>query len=103
MSGTRLMQGLEALLHDARIPAVVLGAPPLFDIVFATSDSGGPIHDYRGMLRGDAAKLKRFNQLCFEEGIIKADSKIYVSLAHTRDDLDEALAGFGRALARLNG
>jgi glutamate-1-semialdehyde 2,1-aminomutase len=96
-TGARLKLGLEKLLRDAHVPAVVIGAPPLFDIVFAD----GPVHDYRGMLRGDTAKLKRFNQLCFEDGIIKADSKIYISLAHTPEDIDEALAAFGRVIARL--
>ena len=96
-TGTHLKTGLEHLLRRARIPAVVLGAPPLFDVVFAE----GPINDYRGMLRGDAAKLKRFNALCLEEGILKGDNKIYVSLAHTAADVDAALAGFGRAIDRL--
>ena len=68
------------------------------DLVFAD----GPIHDYRGMLKGDAAKLKRFNALCMEEGIIKGDNKIYISLAHTDAVIEEALAGFERALKRLN-
>ena len=55
-TGTTPKSDLESLLRDACIPAVVVGAPPLFDVVFAA----GPIHDYRGMLRGDAAKLRRF-------------------------------------------
>ena len=61
----------------------------------------GPVQDYRGMLRGDAAKLKRFNALCMEEGIIKGDNKIYVSLAHTDADVTEALAIFERVLKRM--
>jgi glutamate-1-semialdehyde 2,1-aminomutase len=96
-TGARLKSGLERLLRDAGLTAVVIGVPPLFDVVFTE----GPIQDYRGMLRGNAGTLKRFNQLCFEEGVIKGDSKIYVSCAHTAADIDEALAVFGRVVARM--
>jgi glutamate-1-semialdehyde 2,1-aminomutase len=96
-TGAKLKAGFEALLREARIPAQVIGEPPLFDVVFAEGD----LHDYRGVLRGDAAKLKRFNQLCLEEGVLKGDNKIYVSLAHDEQDVADALAAFGRALSRL--
>ncbi len=89
-TGNRVKAGLEALVKKTGTKAVVVGDAPLFDLVFAD----GPIHDYRGMLKGDAAKLKRFNALCMEEGIIKGDNKIYVSLAHTDADIAEALARF---------
>jgi glutamate-1-semialdehyde 2,1-aminomutase len=96
-SGRRLKAGLEKVLTDARVPAVVLGEAPLFDVVFAN----GPITDYRGMLKGDAARLKRFNQLCLEHGVLKGDNKIYVSLAHDERDIDEALGAFAAALDQL--
>jgi glutamate-1-semialdehyde 2,1-aminomutase len=96
-TGTKLKTGFEALLREAQMPAQVIGEPPLFDVVLAEGD----IHDYRGVLRGDAAKLKRFNQLCLEEGVLKGDNKIYVSLAHDKNDVADALAAFGRAINRL--
>ena len=95
--GSRLKTGFEDLLRASGIPAVVIGAPPLFDVVFTS----GPVEDYRGVLRGDAARLKRFNELCFEAGILKGDNKIYVSLAHDDHDIDEALRGFAQAIDRL--
>ena len=97
-TGNTLKAGLEALVKKTGTKAVVVGEAPLFDLVFAE----GPIQDYRGMLKGDTAKLKRFNALCMEEGIVKGDNKIYVSLAHTYQDVAEALGGFERALKRLN-
>src|SRR3712207_7297007 len=39
------------------IPAQVIGEPPLFDVVFTEE----PIRDYRGVLRGDAETMRRFN------------------------------------------
>jgi glutamate-1-semialdehyde 2,1-aminomutase len=96
-TGNRLKNGLADLLAKSRMPATVLGDGPLFDVVFAD----GPIHDYRGMLRGDAGLLKRFNQLCLERGLVKGDNKIYVSLAHTDRDIAEALAIAADAIAAL--
>ena len=91
------MDGLARLVRDHRLPAQVIGAPPVFDIVFAT----GTIHDYRGLLTEDTAALRRFNVLCADHGLIKGDHKIYVSLAHTDADIDEALAIFDRVLAAM--
>lgn len=96
-TGNRLRRGFEQLVRDMRVPATVLGAAPLFDVVFAE----GPISDYRGVLKGDAGRLKRFNTLCLEQGILKGDNKIYISLAHDDRDATEALDRFAVALDRL--
>jgi glutamate-1-semialdehyde 2,1-aminomutase len=96
-TGRKLMTGLEAILRKAGVPAIVLGAPPVFDVVFAE----GPIYDYRGMLRGNTAMLRRFNQYCLENGVAKAENKIYVSLAHDDADVKLALEAFEAAVQRL--
>jgi len=96
-TGNRLRRGFEQSVRDMRVPATVLGAAPLFDVVFAE----GPISDYRGVLKGDASRLKRFNTLCLEQGILKGDNKIYISLAHDDRDVTEALDRFAVALDRL--
>lgn len=96
-TGSKLKSGLEELVRKHRIPAVVVGAAPLFDIVFAQ----GPIEDYRGLLREDMSKLKRFNALCLEAGVLKADHKIYVSLAHDDRDIADALVAFDKALGTM--
>src|SRR5215813_7277746 len=82
-TGRELMGTLAELLREAGITAQVIGEPPLFDAVF----SGEPVRDYRGTLRGDADMLRRFNSLLRERGILKGESKYYVSLAHTPDDI----------------
>jgi glutamate-1-semialdehyde 2,1-aminomutase len=82
-TGRELMETLSGLLKRAGIPAQVTGEPPLFDVVFTSE----PIRDYRGTLKGDADLMRRFNTLLRERGILKGDSKYYVSLAHTQDDI----------------
>ena len=56
----------------------MIGEPPLFDVVFTDQ----PIKDYRDTLKGDKAIATRFNQLLRARGIMKGESKYYVSLAH---------------------
>jgi hypothetical protein len=60
-SGTKLMNGLQSIWRSSG-PSTVLVPPALFDVVFAA----GHIHDYRGMLWGNTALLRRLNQLRLE-------------------------------------
>ena len=82
-TGRELMDILGSLLRQAGIAAQIMGEPPLFDVVF----TGEPIHDYRGVLKGDVDLARRFNALLRERGILKGEQKYYVSLAHSEDDV----------------
>jgi glutamate-1-semialdehyde 2,1-aminomutase len=82
-TGRELMGTLAELLKRYGIAAQVTGEPPLFDAVFGAE----PVRDYRSTLRGDAEMLRRFNALLRERGILKGESKYYVSLAHTSEDI----------------
>jgi glutamate-1-semialdehyde 2,1-aminomutase len=96
-TGRTLMAALSDLLKKSGFKAQVIGEPPLFDIVFTDQ----PIKDYRDTLKADAAILKRFNQLLRARGIMKGESKYYVSLAHTQADIDHTIAAWTDALAEL--
>jgi glutamate-1-semialdehyde 2,1-aminomutase len=82
-TGRELMGTLAELLKRNGIAAQLTGEPPLFDAVFGAE----PVRDYRSTLRGDAEMLRRFNRLLRERGILKGESKYYVSLAHTSEDI----------------
>jgi len=96
-TGRELMAALDGLLRKAGIPAQVIGEPPLFDVVFTDQ----PIKDYRDTLKGDKAIATRFNQLLRARGIMKGESKYYVSLAHTRADIDHTIGAWTEAIAEL--
>ena len=96
-TGRELMRNLDSLLKHAGIPAQVIGEPPLFDVVFASE----PVRDYRGVLRGDAELMRRFNALLRERGILKGEQKYYVSLAHTADDVRHTIEAWKSAIAAL--
>jgi glutamate-1-semialdehyde 2,1-aminomutase len=96
-TGTALMEGLQTCMDRAGVTARVVGLPPMFDIVFAD----GPMDDYRDTARGDADMLRRFNAVLRENGVLKGDTKFYVSLAHETEDIDVALAAFAAAAEAL--
>ena len=92
-TGRTLMQGLGKAIGEAGLPAQVIGEPVLFDAFFATGD----LADYRATMRADADRMRRFNRSLRDSGVLKGDSKIYVSLAHTEADVQQALAAFAVA------
>jgi len=93
-TGRRLMEGLTAMIRERGLPAQVIGEPVLFDIIFAEGD----ISDYRSGLRQNFDALRRFNSALRGEGVLKGDSKFYVSTAHDDDDVMKTLAAFQVAL-----
>lgn len=92
-TGRTLMQGLAQAVRDAGLPAQVLGEPVLFDVFFATGD----LADYRATLRANGEMARRFNRVVREHNVLKGESKIYVSVAHTEADVGQALAAFDAA------
>ncbi len=96
-TGQSLMEGLTRLLRDAGLPGQVVGEPVLFDVVFAESE----IRNYRDMQRADAKLAGHFNRHLRQAGILKGDSKYYISLAHTPDDVAFTLDAFAAAARAL--
>jgi glutamate-1-semialdehyde 2,1-aminomutase len=96
-TGRQLMSALGDMLRAAGIPAQVTGEPPLFDVVFAE----GPVEDYRAALRADANLARRFNQSLRKSGILKGESKFYLSIAHGETEVAETLKAFETAVAAL--
>ncbi|WP_374446592.1 aspartate aminotransferase family protein [Stella sp.] len=93
-TGERLMAGFSTAIREAGLPAQVVGVPPLFDVVWCAGD----IKDYRSTLGADAALQKRVNGRLREAGILKGDSKFYVSLAHDEADIAQTLEAFTAAV-----
>jgi glutamate-1-semialdehyde 2,1-aminomutase len=96
-TGKELMGALAELLRRKGVTAQVIGEPPLFDAVFSSE----AVRDYRGALRGDADMLRRFNRLLRERGILKGESKYYVSLAHTPEDIRHTCDAWASAIEAL--
>jgi glutamate-1-semialdehyde 2,1-aminomutase len=95
-NGRALMDGYGRILQGAGVTARVVGDAPMFDIVFTDRE----VTDYRSAL-GDQDSMKRCNGLLRERGILKGESKYYVSLAHTDEDIRLTLDAFASAVGEL--
>jgi glutamate-1-semialdehyde 2,1-aminomutase len=93
-TGLRLKEGLAEMIRARGLPAQVIGEPVLFDIIFAE----GEVYDYRSGLGQDFDALRRFNLALRGAGVLKGDSKFYVSTAHDEADVAKTLTAFGVAL-----
>jgi glutamate-1-semialdehyde 2,1-aminomutase len=96
--GETLISAIGEHLGAAGVAHHVSGHPVLFDIVFAD----GPVHNYRDVQRGDAAKMARFNAVLREQGIFKGPSKFYPCLALTDDDVARTVEAIAAAAKSLN-
>ena len=73
------------------------GGAALAPIVFAEEAP----RDYRGMLRVDAAVQRHVNAVLRQRGILKGESKYYLSTAHDARDEEQTLDAFEAALVSL--
>ncbi len=87
-TGQALKTQLAAALGDVGIEAQVVGEPACFDAIFTATE----IRDHRGLASGNAATQRRFNALLRDRGILKGESKYYVSTAHDARDVAETVA-----------
>lgn len=96
-TGRMLMSALSERLSAAGLEAQVVGEPPLFDVVFAS----GNMHRYRDTLRGDAARLAQFNAELRRRGILKSESKYYLSTSLTEADIQHTLDAWDGAISAM--
>ncbi len=96
-TGRTLMAALDEILKKNGIKATVVGEPPLFDVLFTDQ----PIKDYRDTLKANKTIATRFNQLLRERGLMKGETKYYVSLAHTQADIDHTIGAWTEAAKLL--
>ena len=96
-----LLLGLDAVLRDAGLPASVVGLGPLMQVWFARE----PIHNYRDAERHADQKLfDRWWRGMLARGVLfhpGAYENLFVSTAHTRDDIAETLAAAKEVAADL--
>ncbi len=93
-TGRALRQGLADLLRRFGIPGQVVGEDPLFDVVFTDET----VNDYRGVLTQNRELLRRFNSELLTRRILKGSSKMYISVAHTLDDVEQTLTAARESL-----
>jgi glutamate-1-semialdehyde 2,1-aminomutase len=96
--GTRLAGGLQAVVNELDVPAMVQGVGPVFQIWF----SDQPIRSYRDAVRH--AQPDRFGRWWREmlmRGVLfhpSQDENLFVSTAHSDEDVDRTLEAAAESL-----
>ena len=87
--GNSLREGLREIIRDEGITAQVIGDGPIAQVIF----TGEKIVDYRSVFRSDKVAGRKFALGLFEKGIWlnPMGTKLYISLAHTDDDIQTFL------------
>jgi len=94
--GRALMDGMTESMAAAGVVGRVVGDAPMFDVVFTDRE----VTEYRGSI-GNVEKAKRLNALLRERGVLKGESKYYISMAHTDDDVRWTLDAFEDSIKEL--
>jgi glutamate-1-semialdehyde 2,1-aminomutase len=99
VTGERLRAGLQQLARQHNFPLRVTGFGAAMCLHFTRRDD---LREYRDTLMDDRKLLQRFLYLAMEEGVILVpDGRIYVSIVHDEQDIEETLAAFARVFAKL--
>ena len=97
--GRRLADGLRQAGADAGVPLQVLGDGPVLQAFF-TDDS--PLRNHRDLLRADRARAVAFGQELIRRGVYcTPGGKLYLSLAHTDEDIDRTIEIAAAALRAI--
>lgn len=99
--GERLRNGFINLLKELGISGQVLGDGPLCQVLFTEK----PVVDYRTAFRADREKARQFALGLFKNGIFlnPMGTKLYLSLAHSSQDIKKLLDVSRKELKKLFG
>jgi len=95
--GERLRGAVRKSAADHGLAVDVLGTGPFLQVFF-TDD---PVIDVASMHRADRAMARQFGLELVRRGVLNGLGKMYVSVVHSDEDMDEAIAAFDGALAAL--
>lgn len=94
-TGMQLVQGFTDCARSLSIPFQMIGPPAFSEPVFGE----GPIHDYRSYAATNRVAAKRFGLELVKRGLfLHPASKLYVSTAHTGDQIERACKAAGEAM-----
>jgi glutamate-1-semialdehyde 2,1-aminomutase len=101
--GDAAISGLRNIFRKNKIPAIVQGFGPMFQIYFTERDA---IHDYRDYCQYvDTKKYSRFIHALLDRGIYMTPSNglhWIISTAHTEQDVEALLEAAGQACAEVS-
>jgi glutamate-1-semialdehyde 2,1-aminomutase len=95
-AGRRLRSGLLRVAERRGVAVAVVGEGPLAAVHFTDR----AVRDYRDVLAADRGLLGRVNERLIANGVLaQLSTKLYLSTAHSDEDIDACVDAFDRALA----
>ena len=82
--GKKLQEIQSEIFRKQGIPYQIVGDETLFDVIFTSRNC----IDYRSTKHDDMTQASKYNKSLREQGILKAPSKIYPSLAISESDIE---------------
>jgi len=95
--GQRLRDGITDAFRDLDMPGQVLGIGPTFQVVHTDQ----PVRDYRSLCAEDLEMKETIARAVYDQGILVRNEKMYLSLAHSDDDIDQIVTAYRNALKRV--
>jgi len=96
--GARLQAGLEAVFNAAEVPLTINRVGSMMTLFF----NPGPVTSWAEVSKSDKGAFATFFHRMLDEGVYlppSAFEAMFVSAAHTDEDIDATIAAAGRALA----
>jgi glutamate-1-semialdehyde 2,1-aminomutase len=94
--GERLREGIGAAFRDSGMPGQVLGLGPTFQVVHTDQ----PVTDYRSLCAEDLEMKEAVAREVYAQGILVRNEKMYLSLTHSDEDIDQIVLAYRNGLKR---
>jgi glutamate-1-semialdehyde 2,1-aminomutase len=94
--GQRLRDGIGAAFRDLHMPGQVLGLGPTFQVVHTDQ----PVTDYRSLCAEALEMKEAVAREVYAQGILVRNEKMYLSTAHSDDDIDQIVLAYRNGLKR---
>ena len=97
--GVMLQTGIAAAARELDIPVRITGFGAAFSLHFTKAET---LRTYRDILADDKERLNKFLRLALDEGLfLLPDGRLYVSVAHTPQDIEATIGAVRRVLPQL--
>jgi glutamate-1-semialdehyde 2,1-aminomutase len=95
----RLIEGIERILRDAKVPAYICGFPGFLHVGMGLTERP---HEYRDLLAVDRVRYSRFCHSMLKRGVRALERGAwFLSAAHTDDVLDQTLLAVREATKEI--
>ena len=104
-SAARLAEGLAGAARSQDVPVTINRVGSMVGL-YLTASPGMPVEDFDAVMATDGHRFATFFHALLEQGVMIAPSRfeaLFVSLAHSPQDIDQTIAAAEVAFAKVAG